>query len=452
MSGLDRDTVFVALTRPQTFAGVSYTVVVMNAMLTTELFLLFKSPWVLAGAVFLHAGAWVAALREPRIFRHLAGEGLTLPADADLVAVAMQFLSRMNARRGAWRSDPAGGDRLPYQAQIDDHTVLLRDGNRTAIKQGSKTTLASYTYNADGRLLASGTATALKYDFTGHRLVETISGGGTHYLFSGDGQLLAEHTTTGTLVRNYVYLDGQPFAIVDGSGNVSYVLNDQVGQPQKMLNSSGTVAWQRISGIFGDTVAQPVGTTSANPQRFPGQQYDAASATHYNFMRDYDPGTGRYLESDPIGLKAGANTYAYVDGDPVGKWDFLGLCESSDKNKCPSGKSETFDGDATYYNLKGKKTAYGGTFNPDTENAAMYQPGKIHKGDVVIVQRRDSSSSVTVTVNDTGPFLRGADGKAVHPLQSDPQTVIDLTPQAFKDLNGSLKAGRVPVTVTKCLP
>lgn len=68
MSGLDRDTVFVALTRPQTFAGVTYAVVVMNAVVTTELFLLFKSPWVLLAAAVVHAVAWLASLREPRIF------------------------------------------------------------------------------------------------------------------------------------------------------------------------------------------------------------------------------------------------------------------------------------------------------------------------------------------------------------------------------------------------
>lgn len=68
MSALDRDVVFTALTRPQTFAGVSYGVVVANVVATTELFLLFKTPWVLAAALVLHAGAWLASLREPRIF------------------------------------------------------------------------------------------------------------------------------------------------------------------------------------------------------------------------------------------------------------------------------------------------------------------------------------------------------------------------------------------------
>jgi RHS repeat-associated protein len=106
---------------------------------------------------------------------------------------------------------------------------------------------------------------------------------------------------------------------------VSYILNDQVGQPQKMLNAGGTVSWHRVAGIFGDTVSQPVGATAANPLRFPGQQFDPNMALHYNYFRDYDPATGRYLETDPIGLAGGVNLYEYVGGNPISRSDQRGL-------------------------------------------------------------------------------------------------------------------------------
>jgi RHS repeat-associated protein len=59
--------------------------------------------------------------------------------------------------------------------------------------------------------------------------------------------------------------------------------------------------------------------------RFPGQQYDAATGLHYNYYRDYEPGTGRYVESDPIGLLGGPNTYAYVKLSPLRWTDSTGL-------------------------------------------------------------------------------------------------------------------------------
>jgi type IV secretion system protein VirB3 len=67
-NGLDRDPLFVALTRPQMFAGVTYTFFVINGVVSTEFFLIFKSAWVLLLALVIHAAGVIACLKEPRIF------------------------------------------------------------------------------------------------------------------------------------------------------------------------------------------------------------------------------------------------------------------------------------------------------------------------------------------------------------------------------------------------
>lgn len=68
MNALERDTLFVALTRPQMFAGVTYSYFVANLVIGTELFLIFRSAWVLGGAVLIHFSGVLLCLKEPRIF------------------------------------------------------------------------------------------------------------------------------------------------------------------------------------------------------------------------------------------------------------------------------------------------------------------------------------------------------------------------------------------------
>jgi RHS repeat-associated protein len=59
--------------------------------------------------------------------------------------------------------------------------------------------------------------------------------------------------------------------------------------------------------------------------RFPGQRYDAVTGLFQNGWRDYDPASGRYIQSDPIGLAGGISTYAYVTGNPFTRVDPRGL-------------------------------------------------------------------------------------------------------------------------------
>jgi len=86
--------------------------------------------------------------------------------------------------------------------------------------------------------------------------------------------------------------------------------------------------WDLIGDAFGET------RPNTNPYRtgdfvldlrFPGQIYDSESGTRYSYFRDYEPGTGRYVQSDPIGLSGGVATFGYVSGNPVGLMDPFGL-------------------------------------------------------------------------------------------------------------------------------
>jgi len=101
---------------------------------------------------------------------------------------------------------------------------------------------------------------------------------------------------------------------------------DHLGTPQMLTDRTGAIEWEASYRPFGEaTVTVDESFTDAYNLRFPGQYFDAETGLHYNWFRDYDAALGRYLESDPIGLAGGWNTYAYVGGNPVMRVDPRGL-------------------------------------------------------------------------------------------------------------------------------
>lgn len=69
-------------------------------------------------------------------------------------------------------------------------------------------------------------------------------------------------------------------------------------------------------------LAQPLEASLKNSSLYDGR---ASGRPVYNYFRNYDPTLGRYVESDPIGLRGGLNPYRYVCDNPVTNTDEMGL-------------------------------------------------------------------------------------------------------------------------------
>jgi len=163
------------------------------------------------------------------------------------------------------------------------------------------------------------------------------------------------------------------------------VHNDHLGTPKAMTDMDGDVVWRAQADPFGQTqVREDVdgnGEMVTLNVRFPGQYFDPESGLHYNYFRYYDPETGRYVASDPIGLLAGVNTYGYVLGNPLVNFDFFGLdCVysiSGGTMKCTNSA-----GDITHES-SGWVSGQGGACqnNPSAECVSWKDEGPLPQGD-----------------------------------------------------------------------
>lgn len=231
--------------------------------------------------------------------------------------------------------------------QLNQLSQWGEGGNQTTLSYTTDGHLASeashngqrhYHYNAAGRLDSisndNNEIVHYQYDPFGRRISKTVNGETTYFIYSSEG-LIAELDQTGKITKAYGWEPDTDWGTsplwvaiptVDQTlqnASYHYLITDHTGTPQLAVNSNGEQSWKIQSDAFGNSILDEHNQITLN-LRFAGQYYDGESGLSYNYQRDYDPRTGRYIEADPIGLAGGLNTFAYAGNNPLGYIDPTG--------------------------------------------------------------------------------------------------------------------------------
>ena len=190
-----------------------------------------------------------------------------------------------------------------------------------------------FTYDTENRLLTeSGPVTlALSYDPMGRLQQSVINGTTIQFLYDGD-KLVGEYPSSGnTPLRRYVHgpSEDDPLIWYEGGtmtpSNASYLIPDRQGSIVATGNTSGALSVNYPYDAYGGPNAWgTVGTVARF--RYTGQAAIPEAQLYYYKARVYDPASGRFLQTDPVGYGPDVNWYLYVGDDPVNHVDPNGEC------------------------------------------------------------------------------------------------------------------------------
>ncbi|EHX1676794.1 RHS domain-containing protein, partial [Shigella flexneri] len=262
----------------------------------------------------------------------------------------------------SWQYDAAGnllgrraGERataensvVPFNRLMSYRGVHYRyDEFGRAVEKEGRSGTQSYRYDAEHRMVEVTTARGTYryvYDALGRRTEKQhISPDGKPYnrtKFLWDGMRLAQESRpegTGSL---YIYRDQgsyEPLARVDKAGKegpnrILYFHTDVNGAPEEMTDSDGKIVWETGYQVWGNTIQEKDHGGVEQNLRYQGQYLDRETGLHYNLHRYYDPDVGRFMVTDPIGLRGGLNLYSYAP-NPLKYADPLGLTPCAVSNQ-----------------------------------------------------------------------------------------------------------------------
>ncbi|PSB14254.1 hypothetical protein C7B65_26655 [Phormidesmis priestleyi ULC007] len=246
-------------------------------------------------------------------------------------------------------------------ARTDENYTYDANGNRTNMGYvtGTNNQLSSdgkyaYTYDDEGNLktrteiatnvtgtfnwdsrnrLTSVTDTAglsvsYAYDAHNQRIAKTTEGMTTRYVYDRGNLALEFNGTATTPTVRYFYgtqVD-QILAQDKGSGNVSWMVTDQLGSVRALVGNDGTVRNRYDYDAFGNVTSTMTNATDTSRYQYTGREFDGETGLYYYRARYYDSRNGRFIGQDPTGFGAGdGNLYRYVGNSPTNTTDPTGL-------------------------------------------------------------------------------------------------------------------------------
>ncbi|HEY4090716.1 MAG TPA: RHS repeat-associated core domain-containing protein [Luteibacter sp.] len=241
--------------------------------------------------------------------------------------------------RLTWTASPSPVQRFEYPA--DSHRLIMAAGVLRGYDLNGNTTQIDerqFVYDASGRMSQAKVNGIVEMNYAyspfGQQVARYIAGQTTISLHDEAGHWIGDYDGVGQPIRQMVWLGDLPLAAIDGEA-IRDIQPDHLGSPRVVIDRASDKAiwsWSATGEAFGSTPPNEDpdkdGTKYVLDMRFPGQRFDAVTGLFQNGWRDYDPTSGRYVQSDPIGLGGGVSTYSYANGNPLVNVDPMGLDSS----------------------------------------------------------------------------------------------------------------------------
>ena len=280
-----------------------------------------------------------------------AYDDLTRLVSASLGSSSIQYSYDLNGNRTskvisgtAYNNTVSStSNKLTQTQDVGSTTPIQYDAMGNITNDGVNT----YTYSDRGRLSSVTTAGGVvNYRYNGFEQraykngpTALIPTGAAYYVYDESGKLLGEYDANNNPIYETIYLGMSPVGVLKQTGTAQSanittstynVYSDHLATPRVITRSTDeAIVWRwDAAEAFGATMPDQnpnnLGTFTFN-QRLPGQVFDAETGLFQNWHREYNARLGRYIQSDPIGLAGGINTYGYVGGNPLSFSDPRGL-------------------------------------------------------------------------------------------------------------------------------